>query len=148
MPFKTTRVFHPRWAEHHQPVTEDAMNATVTVTNGSTGGDWTPGSGPVVGSPNVTYTGPARVTYEPTQGRDTEAAMQAITLRRVTVALPRDVDAQDGGVVLVTAVDANAPAWLVGRQLSIKSVGRSSHAWEQLLDCLDDVSNQPTEEAP
>lgn len=143
MPFPSTRVFHPRWAEHHQPTTEDAMNSTITITFGTTGGGWVPGAGASPSTPVVTYQGPARVTYEPTQGLDTEGALQNITLRRVTVALPRDAAAQSkGAVVLVDAVDANAPAWLVGRQLAVKSLGRSSHAWEQLLDCLDDLSNQ------
>lgn len=144
MPFPSTHVIHPRWSGHHQPISEGAMNATITVTHGTTGGGWSPTDGPLPEVPIVRYTGRARLTYETTQGRDADAVGQEVTTRTVTVAIPRDVDVQQHlARVTVSAVDANGPAWLVGRVLTVQSLGRSSHAWEQILECLDDLTNQP-----
>lgn len=144
MPLPSTRVIHPRWAAHHQPITEDAMNATVTITHGATGGDWSFEDGEQPGEAIVTYTGAARVVYVPTQARDADAVGQEITTRRVVLGIPREVELQvRTAVVVVDAVDANGPSWLAGRKLVVQSVGGSSLAWEQLLDCLDDAANQP-----
>lgn len=149
MPFPSTRVVHPRWAAHHQPVTEDAMNVTVTVTHGATGGDWTFAGGDQPGTAIVTYEGVARIVYISAQGHDADAAAQDITTRRVVIAIPREVELQvHTARVRVTAVDGNAPSWLLDRLLVVQSVAGSSLAWEQLLDCLDDITNQPPEPTP
>lgn len=144
VPFKGTRVIHPRWSAHHRPVTDGAMNATVRVVTGVAGADFTYGGGFQEGTETVGYVGPARVTYEPTQGRDADATGQDTTVRRVTVALPGEgIATQHDAVVHVTDVDANGLLHLKGAVLVVESVGRSSHAWEQLLSCLDDQTNQP-----
>ncbi len=143
MPFPSTRVVHPRWSAHHQPVTEDAMNALVTIEFGGTEPTWSSGGVSTEGEAAVTYTGPARITYVPAQAREADAADQEVALRRVDVALPREASPQQVDArVRVDAVNGNGPAWLVGRVLTVASLGRSSHAWEQLLECVDDLANQ------
>lgn len=149
MPLPSTRVVHPRWSAHHAPVTEDAMNAVVVITYGGTEPTWSSGGHESEGEAVTTYAGEARVVYDPVQGRDTESADQDVTVRRVTVSLPRTADDQEVGArVLVLSVDDNAPSWLTGTVLTVASLGRSSYAWEQLLECADDLANQPAEETP
>lgn len=143
-PLASTRVMHPRWSEHHAPVTEGTMNATCEITHGSTGGGWSSTTGPTPGTPTVTYTGRCRVAYESTQPRDTDAADQAVTIRTVNIALPAGSPAQTPGArVRITAVDTNGPAALVGRVLTLDAVAYPSQAVDQNLTCTDDQANQP-----
>lgn len=144
MPFDSTRVFHPDWAEHHMPVSEGAMNATCTISTSGEGG-WDPIAGPTLpGATIVTYTGRCRVTYLDNQPVEGDAAGQATTVRTVLVALPRDAAPQTiGARVTVTAVDTNGPSTLTGRAMTVRSTEYSSHALEQNLTCIDDQTNQP-----
>lgn len=143
MPFPSTRVIHPRFAEHHAPVSEGAMNASCTITFGGTAGDWQPGVGATPGTSPTTYTGPCRVQYASTVPRNADAADQTTTERTVLVVLPRGSAKQSAGArVTITAVDANGPAALVDRVLSVGAVGFSSIAFEQDLACTDDQANQ------
>lgn len=143
MPLPSTRVFHPGWAAHHAPVTAGAMNATCTITVGVTAGDWQPDTGPTPGTTATTYTGPCRVEYASTQPQAADAADQSITERLVFVELPATAAAQRHGArVKITAVDANGPAALVNRVLTVGSIDLSSHTFEQVLTCTDDQANQ------
>jgi len=143
-PLQSTRVMHPQWAAHHAPVTEGTMNAACEITHGSTGGGWNPATGPTPGTPTVTYTGRCRVVYESTQPRDADAADQAVTSLTVGVALPAGSAPQSKGArVRITAVDANGPAGLVGRVLTVAAVAYPSQALDQNLTCTDDSANQP-----
>lgn len=145
-PLTSTRVMHPRWSEHHAPVTAGTMNATCEITHGATGGGWDPATGPTSGTPTVTYTGRCRVAYDSTQPRDTDAADQVITIRTVNVALPAGSAPQGPGARLrVTAVDANGPAGMVGRVLTVEAVAYPSQTVDQNLTCTDDQDNQPAE---
>lgn len=150
MPLPSTRVFHPHWADRVAPVTEGAMNATVTISVADGDAHWVSGQGMVGGGSRDTYTGPARITYAVAQARQADAALQEVTERRVTVTLPRDAELQEeGAVVHVDAItDPNAPSWLPEAALVVGSVSRSSYAWEQLLDCTDDQTVSDEGEAP
>jgi hypothetical protein len=122
------------------------MNATVTIRTGGTPGGWDPVTGPTPGTPaTATHTGRARITYEVLRGYgDRDAAGQAVTVRVVTVALPRTAAEQPAGArITVDAVDQNGPTELVGRVLTVDSTGWSSHGIEQVLTCRDDQTNQP-----
>lgn len=148
VPLPSTRPIHPGWADHHRPTSDASMNATVTITNGLTGGGWDPTNGPTEGVPIVTYTGRARITYEPVRPGTADAVGQDITTRTVTVALPRDAAEQaEGARIHVDAVDANGPTGLVGRDLTVGSTAYSSHALEQVLTATDDQTNQPDDDA-
>ncbi len=144
VPFGSTRVVHSHWAAHHASVTEGAMGATCEITHGGTPSDWDPKIGPTPGTPAVTYSGPCRIQYAATDPRDTDAADQSVTERVVLVVLPRSAATQpEGARVRITAVDTNGLAALLGRVLTVRSVGRSSLAFEQDLTCTDDQDNQP-----
>lgn len=149
MPLPGASVFHPDWAEHLAPVTESAMNATVTiVAPGGSDDEWNPETGPGAGTPGtVTYTGRARITYEVVRGYgDRDAVGQDVTTRVVTVALPRTTTEQaTGSRLTVDDVDGNGPTELEGRVLTVDSTGWSSYAIEQVLTMRDDQSNQPGE---
>lgn len=147
VPFPSASVFHPDWAAHAAPVSEGAMNATVTI---RTAGDdeWDPTTGPGTGTDGpLTYTGRARITYEVVRGYgDRDAVGQDVTTRVTTVALPRTASEQPSGARLtVDAVDGNGPAELIGRVLTVDSTGWSSYSIEQVLTARDDQSNQPQE---
>jgi hypothetical protein len=143
-PFPTTRVVPAGWSAHHAPVTEGAMNAECAITFGQAGGGWDPTNGSTAGTPLATYTGPCRVQYTGTGTRETDAADQLVAEQAVLVALPRAAGPQsEGARVRVTYVDANGPTRLIGRLLTVRSVNRSSLAWEQDLTCTDDADNQP-----
>jgi hypothetical protein len=120
------------------------MNATCTITYGGTGGGWDPTTGPTPSIPTVAYAGPCRVQSTGTANREADAADQLIAQQDVLVVLPRAAAEQSVGArVKVTAVDPNGPAWLTDRVLAVRSVNRSSLAWEQDLTCTDDADNQP-----
>ncbi|ACZ29572.1 hypothetical protein Xcel_0533 [Xylanimonas cellulosilytica DSM 15894] len=144
MPLDTTHPVHPDWAAHYQPVSQRTMNATVTVTDGTTGGGWDPVTGPIPDAPVVVYTGKARVAYKPVRAEDRDAAGQRVTVRDVTVAVDRDAcpELATTARVKVTAVDANGPAALAGRTLAVQSTAWPSHALEQVITCTDDQTNQ------
>jgi len=149
VPFPSASVFHPDWAAHAATVSEATMNATVTIRHGSgSDDDWDPTTGPGAGTDGtVTYTGPARITYDVVRGYgERDAAGQDVTTRVVTVALPRSAPEQVADArITVDTVTGNGLAPLTGRVLTVDSTGWSSHAIEQLLTCRDDQSNQPGE---
>ncbi|PZR55227.1 hypothetical protein DNL40_02330 [Xylanimonas oleitrophica] len=144
MPLDSTRPIHPDWAAHHTATTQGSMNAVVTITQGSTGGGWDPVTGPRPSIPIQTYTGPARITYQALDAGIRDAAGQDVTVREVTVALPRPAAAQAiGARIRVDAVDANGPTALVGREYTVTSAPYSSHALEHVLTAVDEQNNQP-----
>jgi len=144
MPFPATRPIHPRWAEHYAPVTQGRMNAQVTITHGSTGGSWDPDNGVTPDVPNRTYQGPAALAYDSAQPAGQVAADQPITTRTVLVTLPLTAAPQSRGArVHVDGVDANGPAGLTGRVLTISADSPSSEGFDVVYRALDDQTNQP-----
>ncbi len=126
------------------------MNATVTISVAEGEAHWVSGQGMVGGGSRTTYTGPARITYDVSQARDADAALQDVTERRVAVTLPRAAELQTEGAVLHVdaTTDPNAPSWLPEVVLTVGSVSRSSYSWEQLLECTDNQAVTDEEEAP
>lgn len=145
-PFPSTKVVHPRFAEHHAPVTEGAMTATCEVAV-HTAGTWNPTDGSVPGDKTVLYTGPCRVQALSNQPADSDAAGQPTTGHTYLIVLPMDqptIPAGDAGAkVTVLTVDTNGDAELVSRVLTVRDVKYSSLRWERDLTCTDDLTNQP-----
>ena len=139
MPLASTRVVHPRWAEHHAPTVEGAMGCQVQISHGGTPGTWTPQGGAVPGTPSTPWTGAAALSYADLGGRQIDAADQTMTARLVRVEIPRTAPTQVvGSRVKVTAVDAYTPAALLGARLTVQSMDISSPAATQVLLCVLD----------
>src|SRR5690606_32060114 len=108
--------------------------------------EWPPS--PTPGDPIVLYTGPARVTYAPSQGQEGDAAGQNVHSRRAVVTIPRDQPFPagtnvNGALIHVDGLlSPNAPAGLLGRELYAESASWSSHTWETLFEAVDDQTNQ------
>jgi hypothetical protein len=146
MPFPSTVPMHPRWAEHHAPVSEGRMNARVTITHGQTGGGWDPETGPIPAVPTVTYVGRAALAYDSSKPAAQTAADQPLTTRPVLLSLPLTAAAQtEGARVHVDLVDANGPSGLTGRWLTITADSPTSEGFDVVYLALDDQSNQPEE---
>ncbi len=119
------------------------MGATVTITHGTTGGGWDPETGPLPETPNLTYQGRAALSYDPKQLAQADAADQPITIRTVLVSLPRSAAPQTPGArVHVDFVDANSPASLVDRTLTIQADSPTSEGFDVTYVALDDQTNQ------
>jgi len=146
MPFTSTRVFHPRWAQHLASVADDTHNVTVKITAGSTGGGWSPTSGATQPTVTVLHEGPAIIEYDAQSGaHNTVLADQQVVTRTVTVGLGRTAPViPQGARVTVTAVDDNTLPALVGRVFVVAAVVAPSHGVEQTLSCVDDQTNQPS----
>lgn len=152
MPLPSTQVFHPEWAARVAPTNASTFNVAVKLTTPGGGGGWDPDTGPTPDTPIELFSGPARLTYEPTQGRDADAAGQRVSSRRAKFTLTREAlsgtpletnPGLNGVRVEVTArLTPNAPADLVGRVFYVETASWSSHTWELLLDAIDDQTNQ------
>lgn len=143
MPFDTTTVIPAGWSEHHRPVTEGAMGATIRLeTPGNS--TWDPITGATDGTPVVVWTGPARVQQQATAPAARDAAGQLVIATTYLVVIPQDAPtpAVDTTTVVVTAVDANGDPDVVGRRLIVRSVETGSLTWERDLTCEYDQTNQ------
>jgi hypothetical protein len=140
MPLPGARVVPANWGEHHGQVSENAMEATVSVILGvTTPDDWQSDGEPIYG-----YQGTARLVYATTQGNDADAADQDIWTHGATIVLPRQAGGVPAGkqIRVDTINSLNAPTELVGRVLTIRTSSYSSYTFEQILSCVDDQSNQ------
>lgn len=134
-PFPTTRVIHPRWSEHHQPVAEGGMTAQIEFTKPGTGsgtrndadGSYTPPTRPVV------WAGRCRVQAD-FRPRPQDLADQSTSVQRYLVAIPASATgvkyAHQGRI---TKCD-NDPA-SVGRVLFVESITIASERFERDLVC-------------
>lgn len=146
VPFDSTRVIHPDWAQHHMPVTEGAMGATCTIATGGAGG-WDPTTGPTTtGMPTTLYTGPCRVQAQANAASERDAAGQLVTVSTYLVALPASSPGvpvgDQGAKVTITAMDANGDQALIGKVLTVQSNPTASLRWERDLTCTLDQTNQ------
>lgn len=146
MPFPNHRVIPAGWSAHHRPVVNDTFGATIAVRRpGGTPGEFDPETGQTTTTPHdAHYTGGARIQVLPALDQERVTGDQEVTTLGYRVAVAHDaaVEPADGTsvvgcLVLVTAVDANGDASLVGRTLTVESLERGSLAWERDLIVTD-----------
>lgn len=148
MPLPGTRVIHPAWSRHHQPVASGGMNAACVITDparSTPGGPIDPVTGTyppptpfyVVPAPEGADGWPCRV--QAVQGEQgTQQAGQVSTDRRYLVQLhDPDLatlpDVEVGHVVTVTAA-TNDPH-LVGLHLTVEDVQHGSERFTRDVVC-------------
>jgi len=142
MPFPGTHVVHPAWGDTHCAVSDEAMNAVVTILKG-TATDWTPATGPTVGLDNVIYAGPARVSYDLDRPFTKDNADQLTTTSVILVALPRTttftVLPDSGMTVKVESVDSNGLNAIAHATLRVLKARHSGLSFGVVLDCSEMV---------
>lgn len=142
MPFPGAKVVHPKWGEKHGEVSDSAMNAVVTVLRGNATG-WTATTGPTVGTDNVIYTGPARVSYDLDRPFTKDNADQVTTTSVILVALPRTtvftVLPDSGMTVRVESVDSNGLDAIARATLRVLKSRHSGLSFGVVLDCIEMV---------
>lgn len=99
--------------------------------------------GPTPTTPTTLHEGPCRVQYQAQQAGLGVNADQATVDRRVLIVVAREWAVPDDAQIIITAVDSNGPASLVGRRFTVTASQPSSLAAEQDLTCVDDRTNQP-----
>ena len=142
MPFPGTKVVHPEWGARHGEVSDEAMNAQVTILKGNAS-DWTPADGLIEGADNVIYDGPARVSYDLDRPFTKDNADQVTTTSIVLVALPRTttftVLPDSGMTVKVNSVDANGLPDIAQATLRVIKARHSGLSFGVVLDCSEMV---------
>ena len=142
MPFPGTHVVHPDWGVKHGAVSDEAMNATITVLKGNAT-DWTLETGPTVGLDNVIYAGPARVSYDLDRPFTKDNADQVTTTAVILVALPRTttftVLPESGMTVRVESVDSNGLNAIAQATLRVLKSRHSGLSFGVVLDCIEMV---------
>ncbi|MFC8732177.1 DUF6093 family protein [Luteimicrobium sp. NPDC057192] len=143
MPFDTTTVIPPTWSEHHRPVTEGAMSATIRLENPGESG-WDPVNGSTPGTPTVLWSGLARVQQNDTQSGQADAVDQDVALTTYLVVIPKDAPQPTADVtsVVITGNAENGDPDLVGKRFTVRSVETGSLTWERDLTCELDQTNQ------
>lgn len=142
MPFPTTKVIHPRWSAHHQPVAEGGMTCRLHISVPGAGPstfDWTTGE-TTSPDPDVLYPLPGQPGIGRVQAdfraQDTEQGEQSTSVRRYLVAIPADAPAIPyAAVVTIDACDNDAQ--LVGRRFFVHDVTVASERFERDLICLE-----------
>lgn len=140
MPFPTTRVIHPRWSSHHQPVADGGMTAVVAISVPGTGpGTFDDATGYTTPPTRVTiYTGAARIQAD-FRPSDAELGEQDTSVQRYLVAVHAGVnDIPYGAQVRVTAAPNDGQ--LVGRRFFVQSVTFASERFERDLICTETAS--------
>lgn len=141
-PFPGARVVHPRWAEKHGAVSDDAMNTSIRVFHGTTT-DWSPDAGPVRGEGTLLYTGVARVSYDLDRPFTKDNAGQVTTTSVILVALPRTTTLEQlpesGMTVKVDSVDWNGLPEFAATTLRVIKARHSGLSFGVVMDCVEMV---------
>lgn len=140
-PLPSTRVIHPRWGAKHGAVSDDAMNAVISIMAGTTA-DWTPEAGLVPGEGNFIYRSkPARVSYDLDRPFTKDNADQVTTTSVILVALPRDAVLDrlpgSGMTVKVESVDENGIPEFAQATLRILKARHSGLSFGIVMDCSE-----------
>lgn len=157
MPFTTTTVIPPGWADAHRSLAEATHTSTVRITRrdeGETPGTatakrWDPQHGKAAPTPRTTvYEGPARLAAT-TSSRVTPrvGGQQDVNTRVYQVAVARDagpfIVGDDGGDELLVVACPGDPS-AVGRHLLVVEESFADQSLERVLVCLDNLpGNNP-----
>ncbi|MFI7630268.1 DUF6093 family protein [Microbispora rosea] len=139
MPFAGHTPIHPRWSEHHRPVSTGLQTARCTITRTAGGGAldesnvWHPAT------PTVVYRGPCRVGSAEAASPQT-VGDQAVSETTHTVAIEWDAaEVLEGDIV---TINASADLGLVGKQLRVTNPRYGSEQWERILSTTDDITRR------
>jgi Family of unknown function (DUF6093) len=130
------------WSAHHRPVLSTTHTATVQLRRpGGVRGAFDDATGTWALTPFEPYfEGAARVQVMPADEQQQTTGEQQVSTLGYAVMLDSDVTGmQLEDVCTVTAVDDNGDAWLVGRELLVKSIESGSLHWERRLLCSDNL---------
>lgn len=143
VPFDTMQVIPDDWSEHHVPVTNGAMQGTVSlqIPGEST---WTPEDGFIPATPTVLWTGPARIQENANAPQATNSTDQDVIVTTYLIVIPKLAPRPDTEKVrvVVVGVGDNGDPSLVGKRFIIRSVETGTHTWERDLTCQLDETNQ------
>lgn len=134
-----TRVMHPRFEQHHRPVSADAMPATCIIEHPAAESGWDDTAGKSVYGPRTLVYGPDICRVSAGVGAistttQTVVADRAVTLAQYTVVIPTCtpvVRVND----LVTVTCCNGDPDLVGRTMRVTNAVRGTTTWERVLSC-------------
>lgn len=142
MPLRGTRVIHPAMQAHHAPVAEGGMTAVVDIFDPDRPGtetyDRASGQTTLVPAPPVHVGIPARVQpLSRGEGEGvTDAAGQDVVTPPNLVAIPAQLAADEGWVVVVRSCDDDAA--LIDRRLTVRRVSYASARFQRDLYCDDE----------
>lgn len=149
-----TPVIPARWSEAPRTVMAKTRTGCATLRHqGSTPGDFDPVTGgyPDAVAEPAYWTGTCRVQAEAllsaiahdVAGEDVTTVGYLVTVD-VNATDPAD-ELRIGDLIRVTDLDPNGDKSLIGRDLTIISIGRGTLAWERDLGCLDQIPPAPQE---
>lgn len=142
MPLKNSHVIHPRWEQHHRPVSADALPAECVINRYTSERAWNDVAGRSEYGPGMkvypeTGLGVCRLTRGGTGSMPAGTVVvagRATTLSDYTLVIPTCSDlVQVNDIATVLRCDGDPD--LVGKRLRIKNVLRGSYTWERLLSC-------------
>jgi hypothetical protein len=149
MPLSGAYVIPPGWAEHHQPVSANAMpDQCIVHRPGSGVATWNPVTERTEeAAPTVVYSGPCRVTQLIRTPSMVEAAEEYLMPRQIFVAVPVGSITEGGGMARGDEIDVTSsadPTLLTG-QLQVVSVHQSSERFERVALCEEANSGPGSE---
>lgn len=138
MPFPTTKVIHPRWSGHHQPVAQGGMTGSCIITGpGAAEPVWDDVAKEyTLGDDATVYAGVCRVQadFRPTK---VDQSGQETAGRRYLVAITADAAGPFDTGTVVTITAAPNDALLVGRTLYVVDTWQATERFERDLLCAD-----------
>ncbi|PYG00165.1 hypothetical protein SAMN05216184_104104 [Georgenia satyanarayanai] len=153
MPFPSTRVIHPDWSAHHQPVATGTLTGrcTITAPTAAAAGGWDPQTGPTTpadpGPGAQVHVGAFRAQALTTREQSRDAAGQDVSPRAYLFAVAADAAETPVGARVRVDECPDDPQ-LVGKVLTVTGVTHASHRFERDLYCDLDLTNQPAQEEP
>jgi hypothetical protein len=140
-----TEVIPTGWSDAHRPVVDQTHVSVCSIRHpGGTAGTFDPDTLQYVGgTANAAhFAGPCRVEDLPADEQFRVVADEQIPLVGYVVILAYDAApaAKVDDIVTITTVDDNGDPTLVGKQLVVDSIKRSSLAWERVLICTENQS--------
>jgi hypothetical protein len=140
MPLKGTRVIHPSFQQHHAPVAEGAMTATVNLLDPSlpaeTTYDRATGQTTVVPASPAFSRVPARVQRLSGRADPSDAVAQDVLQPPYLIAVPYPLKAEEGWIVHV--LECPDDPELAGRRYTVQQVAYGSARIERDLFCEDE----------
>lgn len=141
MPLPNTRIIHPRWQQHYQPVILGTMTALVRLSHPGGLGVRDPVTGRTPDADPVPYyEGPGRVQARGGAAPSETTAGREITSGPYLVAVPYELPDEPLLYDLVDVLDGDDPL-MVGQRLYVVEVPTASIILQRSLGC--DL-NQPT----
>ncbi|MBM0237735.1 hypothetical protein JNW88_12210 [Micromonospora sp. ATA32] len=141
MPLPNTRVIHPRFEQHHRPVTESAMTTTGRLLRPDETGTRDPVSGRTTfAEPALVWEGSARLRAN--TGTPTVQADRIVTVGGYLLVLPADTPVPHVRDVWEVG-DCDGDPSLAGARLRVVDVPRSGLSWQRNIGCdIEEPTNR------